>query len=84
MSVTTVYQTTCRFCESIEVGIMLSVALLPIFLLLHALQLKPRMLPCQVIMKKQSVSSKPCKSIVDLQAQDQASFYMIAAILIGA
>jgi hypothetical protein len=26
MSVTTVYQTTCRFCESIEAGIMLSLA----------------------------------------------------------
>ena len=26
MSVTTVYQTTCRFCETIETGIMLSFA----------------------------------------------------------
>ena len=31
MSVTTVYQTTCRFCESIEVGIMLSFAFITDF-----------------------------------------------------
>ena len=34
-------------------------------------------------MKKQSGSSKPWKSIADLQGQDQASFYIIAAILFG-
>jgi hypothetical protein len=84
MSVTTAHQTTCRFCKSIEANIMLSLAFLPFSLLLHTLQPKPRMLPCQAIMKKQSVSSKPCKSIVDLQAQVQASFYLTAAILIGA
>ena len=31
MSVTTVYQTTCRFCESIEAGIMLSLAFIADF-----------------------------------------------------
>ena len=31
MSVTTVYQTTCRFCESIEAGIMLSFAFIADF-----------------------------------------------------
>ena len=67
MSVTTVYQTTCRFCESIEAGIMLSFAFIADFLLLHMLQLKPRMFPWQAIMKKQSGLLKPCKSIADLQ-----------------
>ena len=31
MSVTTVYQTTCHFCESIEAGIMLSFAFIADF-----------------------------------------------------
>ena len=31
MSVTTVYQTTCRFCETIEAGIMLSFAFIADF-----------------------------------------------------
>ncbi|MDA8536475.1 hypothetical protein N9L23_03870 [Alphaproteobacteria bacterium] len=31
MSVTTVYQTTCRFCESIEAGIMLGFAFIADF-----------------------------------------------------
>ena len=31
MSVTTVYQTTCRFCESIEASIMLSLAFIADF-----------------------------------------------------
>jgi hypothetical protein len=31
MSVTTVYQTTCRFCESIEADIMLSLAFIADF-----------------------------------------------------
>ncbi len=31
MSATTVYQTTCRFCELIEAGIMLSVAFIADF-----------------------------------------------------
>ena len=55
-----------------------------IFLRLQALQLKPRMLPCQAIMKKQSGSSKPCKSAAVLQVQDRGSCYMIAVIVIGA
>ena len=31
MSVTTIYQTTCRFCESIEAGMMLSLAFIAYF-----------------------------------------------------
>ena len=53
-------------------------------LVMKRTRLKPRMLPCQAIMKKQSGSSKPCKSAAVLKLQDQASCYMIAAILIGA
>ena len=84
MSVTIVYQTTCRCYESFEACIMQSLAFIADFLLLQALQLKPRMLPCQAIMKKQSGSSKPFKSAAVLQAQDQGSCYMIAVIVIGA
>ena len=40
------------------------------------------MLPCQAIMKKQSGSLKPFKSAAVLQAQDQASCYVIAVIVI--
>jgi hypothetical protein len=83
MLVTTVYQTTCRCYESLEASIMQSLAFIANFLLLQALQLKPRMLPFQAIMKKQSGSSKPCKSAAVLQVQDRGSCYMIAVIVIG-
>ncbi|MDB3936630.1 hypothetical protein N9384_00575 [bacterium] len=84
MSVTIVYQTTCRCYESFEASIMQSLAFIAGFLLLQALQQKPRVLPCQANMMKQSGSSKPCKSAAVLQVQDQASFYMIAVFVIGA
>ena len=69
MLVADAYQTTCRFCESIEANIMLSFAFFPMFLPLHMLQLKPRMLSCQAIIKKQIGSWKPCQSAADLQWQ---------------
>ena len=70
MSVTTVYQTTCRFCESIEAGIMLSFAFIADFFAVAHVATKASNVAMAGDYEEAKRIIEHCKSIADLQGQD--------------
>ncbi len=68
MSVTTVYQTTCRACESIEAAVMASLAFVADFFTVASVATKHQMPQCLVILMKQNGLSTRFNNTAETQA----------------